>query len=483
MKKWITIIGSIVIIIGLVLGRHIPIKGTKDSSKIINDSVFIDDVGNKIVIQKTPSRIISLSAVHTENLYTLHASEGVIGVDKGSNYPAKAADLPRYALTSDADMDKLIHDQPDLVLITPDINRQYPRVVSKLESSGLWVVSLMPQSVQHFDYYIRKLAMLTDKREQADQMLKDYHEELDKIREKTAKIKDKKTVFVETSQKGFWTAAEGSLLYQAIQMAGGINIVKDAKPHIKNKSQVRYGFSKINNNQDAIDVYFTLQGVRNGGGSIVSIAQQDKFRNIKAMREGEVYELLSPLVNQYTFRYVKGVWDMARMLYPDQLIEETIITDHVALTREVFSQIVYDQLRLQMFTITESDYYDVKKYLHTYGRFGDVTYSQSDFDRIETITMRGYLLPKRDKMGNETFGRKDLVTRAEIANFIYLIKDLAEVKAQEDIKDIQGHSHERVIRKVIASGYMTLIDDYFLPDAPYSVEGLYSLLDKERLKD
>ncbi|QUI21782.1 ABC transporter substrate-binding protein [Vallitalea pronyensis] len=480
MKKWIPIIGSI-ILIGLVLGRDIPIHGTKDASKIVDHHVFIDDVGNKIMIHKIPSRIVSLSTVHTENIYALEASHHLIGVDKGSHYPARVVDLPRYAMDHEADMDKLIKAKPDLVLITPEINQQYPRVVSKLESNGLWVVSLMPKSVQHFDYYIQKLAMLIQKEDQANRMLKDYHAELNQIKQITSQIKKKKTVFVETSQKGFWTPAQGSLLFEAIDLAGGINIVKDAKPSIPNQPQVRYGFSHIERNQEVIDVYFTLQGVRDGGGSIISINQQDKFRQVKAIREGEVYELLHPLVNQYTFRYVKGVRDMARILYPEVMIDETKVSNDIPLTREVFSHIVYNQRRLQMFTITGSDYYDVKKHLHTYGKYLDVTEQDADFDQIETVSMRGYLLPKRDKTGNETFGRHDAVTRSDIAHFIYIIKDLTGQKDFKTIKDIKGHNQELMINKVVAHGEMQLMDGYFKPDDPYTVEALYSLL--ERLRD
>lgn len=477
MRRWGQGLGCVVLSLLLLTGCDIAIGGTPDPSKILNTSTFIDDVGNKIEIEGIYNRIISLSTTHTENLYYLGVADCLIGVDTGSIYPARVADLPRYSLTSELDMDRLMKEEPELVLITPDINKKYPSVVSKLESNGLLVVSLMPKSIEHFDYYIKKLAMLTDTEDRAIQLLSDFHNELQRIRQQTNAIEPKKSVFVETSQRGYLTAAKGSLIYEAIATAGGDNIVEKAKPSILGETQIKYGFDKIYENRDHIDVYFTLQGVKNGGGSMISMAQQNKFDAIKAIREGEVYELLYPLIGQYTFRYVIGVQEIARTLYPEIFSSPKEWGLNTILTREAFADIVFEELKLPVFTITKKDYYDFTKYHHTYGRFLDVTYKDLDFNRIETVTMKGYLLPKRDEPGREFFRRYDPVTKAEIASFIYILKDISSSEKHISIRDIKNHKDERIITKVVDQGYMELQDGCFYPENTITTGEFYDLLE------
>src|SRR5712691_12131343 len=73
-----------------------------------------------VTIPKRPSRIISLSATATEDLYAVGAGKQVVAVDSYSTYPPQA---PRTHLSGfTPNIEAIAKYRPDLVLIDTDAN-------------------------------------------------------------------------------------------------------------------------------------------------------------------------------------------------------------------------------------------------------------------------------------------------------------------------------------------------------------------------
>jgi len=62
---------------------------------------FIDRSGNKIVIETSFKRIISLYGAHSENLFSLGLEEEIIGVSKNEAYPPRATTKPVFSYHDD----------------------------------------------------------------------------------------------------------------------------------------------------------------------------------------------------------------------------------------------------------------------------------------------------------------------------------------------------------------------------------------------
>jgi iron complex transport system substrate-binding protein len=471
MKKVMLIAYILLLILGCI--SCIAIGGNAED--IIDDHTFIDDMGNKIDASKPYGRIISLSQTHTENLYFIGAGDSVIGVDNKVTFPYEASMLPRYRFDTQNDIDRIVAVGPDLVLISPDINRNHTSLVTALETQGLNVVSFMPNDFEQFDAYIKKLGMLSGKGKQGEQALIEFYAKLDMINKATKKNSGSKiNVFFESDEKGYMTPAAGSLPYIAMQIADVNNMAGQRRAKVDGEIHATFGLEKIRESKDAIDLYLTLEG---SGSSLVSISQKSEFGDFKAIKNNRVFSVPSEIINSYTFRFADGANEIARYAYQKMLDDITELDNDDKLTREYFAKIIIRQLHLPIFINSDSDYYDNKKFGHTYGAMTDVTFEDEDYNTIETVVMRNYLLPTVSANGHEHFEREKGVTNAEVARFLYILLDIKGENSEPKIKDIATHDDAVIINKVVSVGLMELEDGAFYPDKVMTNHELIEILD------
>ena len=85
---------------------------------------FTDDTGKLVKLAKPAKKIISLYSAHTENLFSLGLDAEIIGVSMSENYPTAALQKTKFDYR--ADPERVIAQEPDVVLIRPFVKRGYP---------------------------------------------------------------------------------------------------------------------------------------------------------------------------------------------------------------------------------------------------------------------------------------------------------------------------------------------------------------------
>ncbi len=113
----------------------------------------IDDRGRSIALLAPPQRVVSLLPSLTETVCALQACPRLVGTDRFSNWPASVLALPKLGGLEDTQIERIVALKPDLVLSAGS-----SRVVDRLESLGLRVVVLEPQSLQDTQRVIMKVA-------------------------------------------------------------------------------------------------------------------------------------------------------------------------------------------------------------------------------------------------------------------------------------------------------------------------------------
>jgi iron complex transport system substrate-binding protein len=276
---------------------------------------FIDDSGRAVNLAEPGRRIISLYSAHTENLFAIGAGESLIGGHTTCVYPPEAAAFAVYDYNGDPEY--IIAAAPDLVLIRPFIRRHSPNYVAEIEKAGIPVVSLYAESLDDFDGYIRHLALLAGAEAEAEQQLERFHQGLDQLREAAGGIAKKQTVFFESTETETRTVSEGSFPALALEIAGGVNIAAGARPVTPGSSIAPFGAERLLLHAGEIDAYIIQRGAMNAGSGLAP-ANRPGYHAIKAVQNNRVFYIDEKLVSSPTFRYLEGVREIARFLYPGE---------------------------------------------------------------------------------------------------------------------------------------------------------------------
>jgi iron complex transport system substrate-binding protein len=169
--------------------------------------------------------------------------------------------------------------------------------------------------MDEFDDYIRCLALLTGRENEAEEKLIIFNNELNTIKAKGEKIKNRQKVFLEVTSTEIRTAAEGSLPAMSIIFAGGENIAANAKAITKNSPVASFGIEELLKYADGIDVYIIQQGIMNSTANITMLRSRPALNAIKAVRNGNVLFIEERIISSPTFRYVEGVQKIQNFLF------------------------------------------------------------------------------------------------------------------------------------------------------------------------
>jgi len=273
-----------------------------------------DNSGRNIPLGKPFSRIISLYSAHTENLCSLGAEEQIVGISQSDDYPLYILDRRRFSYREDAE--KFIAARPDLVLVRPMVERSYPQFIKKLELAGITVVSLQPGSVEELFDYWKTLGTLTNKAEQADEMIFSFKAGLKKVQDRLADIPadSRPKVYFESIHRKMKTFSQNGIAMYVLGQAGGINIATDAK-QVRKTNIAAYSKERILNHASEIDIFLAQRG-RMNPVSLQDIQEEPGFNAIKAVRENQVFLIEESLVSRPTFRILEGIEKLNALFFP-----------------------------------------------------------------------------------------------------------------------------------------------------------------------
>ena len=288
-------------------------KAAAQSFAIVSGNRFVDQSGRTITVDRPFTRIISLYAAHTENLFKLGLDEEIVGVSRSENYPVRA--MTKKAFSYHDGPEKFLAARPDAVLIRPMIDRGYPDLLRQLENSGVTVVSIQPSSIDEMFEYWQILGILTGRQAAAERMKADFRQGVDRAIGLTRTIDPKKRVYFEAIHDKMKTFTPTSMAIFALETAGGINIAADAS-QVRRTNIAYYGKERILSKGAQIDVYLAQTGSMNRP-TVASIIGEPGYQVIKAVRTRQVFIIEEAIVSRPTMRLLAGIFEIGNRLYPD----------------------------------------------------------------------------------------------------------------------------------------------------------------------
>jgi iron complex transport system substrate-binding protein len=200
------------------------------------------------------------------------------------------------------------------------IDRGYPQFVQRLEKTGITVVSLQPGTVEEMIGYWRILGMLTGREDPAKHMADRFNRSVAGLRLLTAGIHPKKRVYFEAIHTKMKTFSPDSMAVFALETAGGINVAADAQP-VRDTNIAAYGKERILAKAAGIDVFLAQSGTMNQP-TVELIKAESGFRAIRAVQTGQVHIIDERLVSRPTLRLLDGIFEIGKILYPDDFPEK-----------------------------------------------------------------------------------------------------------------------------------------------------------------
>lgn len=210
---------------GAILMAPTALAQSTSASQSIRPYTLTDDRGRVVVVDKAPQRVITLLPSLGEIVCELKACDLLVGVDRYSNWPERVKSLPKLGGLDDTQLEALVKLKPDLVLLA-----RSSRVTQRLESLGIKVVALEPQSQEDMHRVIQHIAgalHLPNAKERAETLWQSIQQKLDAAALRVpAKAKGARIYFEAGS--GYFAAGEASYIGETLKRLGLVNVVTPA---------------------------------------------------------------------------------------------------------------------------------------------------------------------------------------------------------------------------------------------------------------
>lgn len=173
--------------------------------------------------EKPAQRVIVLAPDLVEDVFAIGAGQRIVGVIKGSDYPAAALNIPLVGSYSGVDLERIVSLHPDLIITW---KYAFPRQLHALQQLKIPVYVAAPKELSDVPRLLEKLGCLLGESQRADRAAQDFIKALVATRPKVA---SHPTVFILVDETRLITINKESWVNQAIEWCGGKNIFADAK--------------------------------------------------------------------------------------------------------------------------------------------------------------------------------------------------------------------------------------------------------------
>jgi iron complex transport system substrate-binding protein len=272
-------------------------------------AIVTDEIGRKVEIKNIPQRIVSLAPGITETLYAMNLDHKIVGVTSYCNWPVAAKQKRRIGGFINPSIETIISLKPDLIIATADGNRK--DTIEQLERVGLVVYVTNPVSTKGILNSILRIGEITSEQKTAQTLTARLQKRLNNINKQTQR-KVKPRVFFQIGLEPVVTVGRGSLINEAIELAGGLNIAW--------KEKARYPrYSAESLMAGAPDIILFAPMVNDKEFAAVKKFWQ-KYTEIPAVKNNRIYPIETDLISRASPRIIDAIEKMAVIFHPELTI-------------------------------------------------------------------------------------------------------------------------------------------------------------------
>ena len=254
-------------------------------------------------------RIVSLAPNLTEILFALGLEKEVAGVTLYSDYPPAAVRKPKMGTFWQPNVEAVIAARPDLI-ITLGFEQQR-NIAERLERIGYHTLTVNIEKVDDLFEAIEKIGATTGKQHQANELVADIREKLNKLSILVGS-NDRIRVLWVVQREPLRVAGCDTFVNEMIELAGGENAIGATVhkyPPIGAEQVIVCGADVI--------IEPTMRQQDMDAQRDNALQYWSKFKNLPAVRDKKVYVIDGNTVSRLGPRLYEGVEAIARCLRPE----------------------------------------------------------------------------------------------------------------------------------------------------------------------
>jgi iron complex transport system substrate-binding protein len=268
-----------------------------------------DDRGKVVCLERTPSRVASLSPSTTEIVCAVGLCAKLVALDNNSNYPPEANNVQiRVYGYGWFDREGLKASRPDVVFAS-GINKPHYDVIER--DMGLKLVVLDPKDLDGMLKSLRTAGTAGNVAPKANEVATALQGRIDALKVKIALATSKPKVYHELdgSTGTFYSIGPGSFGDSLITAGGGMNIVpaeSTAYPALTSEDIVAANPDLMT---CSANIWYKCDPTE--------VAGRAGWGNITAVKNGRIVNLDSDLIDRPGPRLVDGLEAMAKAIHPE----------------------------------------------------------------------------------------------------------------------------------------------------------------------
>jgi len=237
-----------------------------------------------------PKRIICLTEEPVETLYLLGEQDRIIGVSGFAVRPPRVRkEKPIVSTFTDADIDKILALQPDLVIGFSDIQSG---IAKELISKGITVWINNYRTVDGIFSMIGQLGSLVGKSDKAKGLVDQFRKVIEEINKESQQREHKPKVYFE---EWFDPLISGICwVSELIELAGGIDIYKEKQNASLAKDRIISNHNEVvERNPDIIIASWCGKKFKKE-----KLVSRENWNKINAVKDDLIFEIKSPIILQ-----------------------------------------------------------------------------------------------------------------------------------------------------------------------------------------
>jgi iron complex transport system substrate-binding protein len=237
-----------------------------------------------------PRRIVCLTEEPTEVLYALGLEDRIVGISGFTVRPARARrEKPRVSAFISAKVDRILELKPDFVVGFSDIQAD---IAKDLIKHGIEVWISNHRSVDGILGYVRRLGALVGAAERAEAYACELEAHINEVRQQAASLTRRPRVYFEEWDEPLITAIRW--VSELITVAGGDDVFPERALCALGKDRILGDASEVVRRAPDI-ILGSWCGKRFRPNLVAARVGWDA---VPAVRDGELYEVKSPIILQ-----------------------------------------------------------------------------------------------------------------------------------------------------------------------------------------